>query len=173
MKTLEQQLSQYAAYHRDGRNIATHFVGIPLIVLAVITLMSRPVMDLAGWPMSLAVLASICAGAYYLSLDRPLGALMSAVLALCVWFGAWAAAQSSVVWLSIGIGGFVVGWVFQFIGHAWEGRKPAFVDDVMGLVIGPLFVAAEAIFLLGLRAELKGTVEASAGKVRRAQNAIS
>src|SRR3982751_2786976 len=26
---------QYAAYHRDRRNIATHFVGIPLIVFAV------------------------------------------------------------------------------------------------------------------------------------------
>ena len=27
-------MAQYAAYHRDRRNIATHFVGIPLIVIA-------------------------------------------------------------------------------------------------------------------------------------------
>ena len=35
-------MAQYAAYHRDRRrNIATHFVGIPLIVFAVVTLLAR------------------------------------------------------------------------------------------------------------------------------------
>ena len=42
MKTLVDQLGQYAEYHRDRRNIATHFVGIPLIVVAVAVLLSRP-----------------------------------------------------------------------------------------------------------------------------------
>ena len=28
-------LSQYALYHRDRRNIASHFVGVPMIVFAV------------------------------------------------------------------------------------------------------------------------------------------
>ena len=42
MKSLVDHLSQYAAYHRDPHNIATHFVGIPLIVIAVATLLSRP-----------------------------------------------------------------------------------------------------------------------------------
>ena len=36
MKSLVDHLSQYAAYHRDPHNIATHFVGIPLIVIAVV-----------------------------------------------------------------------------------------------------------------------------------------
>ena len=44
MKTLTDQLAQYAAYHRDRRNIATHFIGIPMIVLAVQVLLSRPVL---------------------------------------------------------------------------------------------------------------------------------
>lgn len=42
MKSLVDHLSQYAAYHRDKRNIVTHFVGIPLIVIAVAVLLSRP-----------------------------------------------------------------------------------------------------------------------------------
>ena len=33
MRSLEDQLATYAAYHRDARNIATHFIGIPLIVV--------------------------------------------------------------------------------------------------------------------------------------------
>jgi uncharacterized membrane protein YGL010W len=42
MKSLVDHLSQYAAYHRDPRNIASHFIGIPLIVVAVAVLLSRP-----------------------------------------------------------------------------------------------------------------------------------
>ena len=45
MKTLVDQLAQYADYHRDRRNIATHFVGIPMIVLAVQVLLSRPALQ--------------------------------------------------------------------------------------------------------------------------------
>ena len=48
----------------------------------------------------------------------------------------------------------MVGWVIQFVGHVFEGRKPAFVDDIMGLIIGPLFVVAEVGFALGLRREV-------------------
>jgi uncharacterized membrane protein YGL010W len=58
-------------------------------------------------------------------------------------------------WLAWGIGLFVVGWIIQFVGHYFEGRKPAFMDDIMGLAIGPLFVAAELAFLLGLRKDLE------------------
>ena len=39
---------------------------------------------------------------------------------------------------------FVVGWAIQFLGHKFEGMKPAFFDDVKQLLIGPIFVAAEA-----------------------------
>ncbi|HEY2608686.1 MAG TPA: Mpo1-like protein, partial [Paraburkholderia sp.] len=48
MSTLTQQLTQYAAYHRDRRNIATHFIGIPLIVLALAVLLSRPAFTLGA-----------------------------------------------------------------------------------------------------------------------------
>ncbi len=58
---------------------------------------------------------------------------------------------------------FVVGWVFQFVGHYYEGRKPAFVDDLSGLIIGPLFVAAEFAFAMGLRKEVQDAVEAKVG----------
>ena len=43
-------MAQYAAYHRDRRNIATHFVGIPLIVYAIAILLARPVVELGALP---------------------------------------------------------------------------------------------------------------------------
>lgn len=166
MKSLEDQLSNYAAYHSDPRNIATHFVGIPLIVLAIAVLLSRPAIPLSGLVVSPALVAVIAASAYYLRLSRGLGVVMAALLALGAWFGAWAAELSTPAWLAVGVGGFVVGWVFQFVGHFWEGRKPAFVDDLMGLIVGPLFVVAEALFGLGLLRELQREVEARSGPVR-------
>jgi uncharacterized membrane protein YGL010W len=57
----------------------------------------------------------------------------------------------------------VFGWILQFIGHGWEGKKPAFLDDVMGLAIGPLFVTAEAFFALRKKRELKEAIEARVG----------
>lgn len=166
MRSLEDHLSSYASYHRDPRNIATHFIGIPLIVLAITVLLSRPSFTAVGLVVSPAVVVTIGVSAYYLALSRGLGLLMTGLLALCVGVGAWVAQLSTAAWLSLGIGGFVVGWVFQFVGHFWEGRKPAFVDDLMGLVIGPLFVVVEALFALGLLPGLQRAIEARSGPVR-------
>ncbi len=163
MKTLVDQLSQYAQYHRDRRNIFSHFIGIPLIVVAVAVLLSRPGFELAGLWLSPALLTALAAGVYYLRLDLRFGLLMAALLGLCLWAGAALAVQSTAVWLSGGLGLFVVGWIIQFVGHYYEGRKPAFVDDLMGLVIGPLFVIAELAFLLGLRDDVRIAVEERAG----------
>lgn len=69
--------------------------------------------------------------------------------------------------LLLGVGLFVVGWVFQFVGHYFEGKKPAFVDDLMGLVIGPLFVVAEILFLIGFFEDLKASIEQHAGMIEK------
>lgn len=38
-----------------------------------------------------------------------------------------------------GIAMFVVGWIFQFIGHAIEKTMPEFITNPVFLLIGPLF----------------------------------
>ena len=155
MKTLVDHLAQYAAYHRDSRNILSHFVGIPLIVLAVAVLLARPAVEAFGLWLSPATLAAVATAVFYLRLDLRFGLLMSLLLALSLWAAALLALQATVVWLASGIGLFVIGWLIQFVGHYYEGRKPAFVDDLTGLVIGPLFVAAETAFLLGMRKDIE------------------
>lgn len=166
MKSLVDHLSQYAAYHRDPRNIVSHFIGIPMIVVAVAVLLSRPEWTVAGLWLSPAVLLALFAAGFYLRLELALGVLMSVLMGLSVWAGHVLAAQSTLVWLSSGIGLFVVGWVIQFVGHYYEGRKPAFVDDVSGLIVGPLFVVAEMAFLVGLRHDLKRQIEERSGPMR-------
>lgn len=163
MKTLVDQLAQYAAYHRDRRNIAIHLVGIPLIVFAVAILLSRPEFVLGGMVLSPALVVTALTVLYYFALDLRYGVLMALLMALTLWGAQAVAATPTATWLSAGIGLFVLGWILQFIGHAWEGKKPAFVDDLIGLIIGPLFVVAEVGFMLGLGTRVRTQIEQRVG----------
>ena len=51
--------------------------------------------------------------------------------------------------------------------------KPAFFDDLKGLLIGPIFVLAEITFKLGYRPNLEKEVTAQAVQLRRQLNATT
>ncbi len=50
----------------------------------------------------------------------------------------------TVVGLPLAAGLFSVGWTFQFVGHAFEGKKPSFVEDKRALVIGLMWWAEKS-----------------------------
>jgi uncharacterized membrane protein YGL010W len=56
-----------------------------------------------------------------------------------------------------------VGWLIQFVGHYYEGRKPAAADDLVGLLVGPMFVVLEMLAPLGLFKDLMADIERVAG----------
>jgi len=159
MSALEKQLSTYSEYHRDSRNVATHMVGIPLIVLAVAVLASRPSIAVGEFlRFTPAMLLSAVAAGFYLRLDLRFGIVMVALLGLANWFGLIVGAQPTKPWLAVGLGLFAAGWLLQFLGHHFEGRKPAFLDDIASLLVGPLFIVAEIAFLVGLRSDVRRAV---------------
>ena len=45
---------------------------------------------------------------------------------------------------------FIVGWIFQFVGHAIEGNQPAFFRNPIYLLIGPLWILRRGARALGL-----------------------
>lgn len=169
MDNATRQLIEYARYHRDPRNIATHFVGIPLIAFGIAALLARvpmggadAVVPGAHW------LVWALTAVWYLRLGRasitvPTIAALGALVALAHPLGA--APLST--WLTWGLGSFVVGWVFQTVGHVWEGRKPAFLDDLRGLLVGPMFLVAEVQMALGLQRDAHQAVMSQAGPVQR------
>jgi uncharacterized membrane protein YGL010W len=53
---------------------------------------------------------------------------------------------------------FVGGWRLQLIGHYFEGRKPALVDNVFQIFVAPIFLAAEVFFALGYKKNLRKNV---------------
>jgi uncharacterized membrane protein YGL010W len=157
-------LSQYAEYHRDRRNITSHFVGVPMIVFGVGVLLARPAFGLGGWALSPAWIAFALSAAWYLTRGNfSLGVVTSACVGVLILLAHQVAYGSIAAWLAWGVGMFFVGWVIQFIGHWYEGRKPAFVDDIIGLLVGPMFVVAEALFMLGWNKPLLAEIEQRAG----------
>lgn len=171
MSKLERLLSQYAAYHLDRKNVLTHFVGIPLIVFSIMCLTARAGLMISGFELTLALLLIIASVIYYLSLDKIFGLIMLLVFAVTYPLALMIAKMSLMSWLIWSVGIFVVGWIIQFIGHYYEKKKPAFMDDVIGLAIGPLFVLAEFVFLLGFRKELEQRMLTEARRQRAEMDA--
>lgn len=162
MSSLVDRLVSYAEYHRDKRNIATHFVGIPMILVGTQSALAR----IGIGPLNAATAATGLATRYYRAIDPGYGTIMGGVLAATCAAGTAIAAMPFPVWAGTTASLLVGGWALQFLGHYFEGRKPAFMDDIRGLLDGPLFLVAEAAFALGRSPELREEVERRAGPTR-------
>jgi uncharacterized membrane protein YGL010W len=124
-------LAEYGTYHRDKRNLVCHEIGIPLIVLSIVALMR---LAHAG-PVDLAMLALVAVSIYYFRLAG-FAALGAVALLVVLYF------VSLFVSWPVAVGMFVVGWIFQFVGHAYEGKSPAFLTNIQHLLVGPLWIVA-------------------------------
>ena len=131
-------LSDYGSYHRTRGNLACHGVGIPLIVFGIISFLL--LVQLGGTRWTAAEIVIAAAVLYYATLDVLLALAMLAPFAILD-----VAARAAGDW-RIGLAGFVVGWVFQGIGHArYEHKSPAFLRNMVHLLVGPLFLVNELL----------------------------
>jgi len=156
-----EQMAMYSAYHRDMRNRATHFIGIPAIVFAIyIPLSWVPLGRVGAIDANLAMALLAAVAVFYIWLDRVIGTAMVAVLLVLYWAAAQIAGMGTVVGWSVFAAAFVGGWVFQLVGHVFEGRRPALADNLLQALIGPMFIVAETIFAAGMKRDLHDAVEA-------------
>jgi len=168
MKTLEEQMSFYAAYHQDARNKATHFIGVPVIILSLFIPLAWLRLDVGEFPITAAMVFAGVVLAYYFVLDVPLALAMLVVNAVLLWLGHLFAAQGALQgWAWFGVF-FVGGWILQLVGHVFEGRKPALADNFFQIFIAPLFLAAEVFFALGYKPRLHAAVQERALRMRAA-----
>jgi len=166
MKTLEDQMSFYAAYHQDGRNKATHFVGVPAIMLSLFIPLAWLRVDLGGMTITAAMLFAAAVLVYYFLLDVPLALAMLVLTGALVYLGqtlAGLGAAAGWTWFAIL---FVGGWILQLVGHVFEGRKPALTDNLFQIFVAPVFLCAELFFALGYRPQLQAAVHKRALRLR-------
>src|SRR5258707_2652439 len=87
MKSLEDQMSFYAAYHQDARNKATHFIGVPVIVLSLFIPLAWLRVEVGGITLTAAMIFAGAGLIYYFMLDVALGLGMVVFNAALLWLG--------------------------------------------------------------------------------------
>ncbi len=133
-KTLDHWLAEYSLSHRHPANRIIHTVCVPAILFASIALLWN--VHLLG--LRAAYLAMILVAPFYLALGWRASIIMAGQLLICVLIlSVWPCA---VPLLPSAAGIFGAAWIGQFVGHAIEGRRPKFLQDIMFLLIGPLWV---------------------------------
>ncbi|WP_065187466.1 Mpo1 family 2-hydroxy fatty acid dioxygenase [Shewanella woodyi] len=171
MKSAEEQLSTYKSVHLNPKNIKTHFVGVPLIIWSLFLLLNLiPVtffaLDTPAISINVASVFAIGVLLYYIKLHARLALGLALFIIPVLYTSSLVAQVQGALWIALAV--FVIGWVFQLIGHQYEKAKPAFIDDLNQLLIGPFFLMAEVYFLLGLEKELDKQITPMAVDKRRA-----
>lgn len=141
-RRIDALLHHYGLSHVHPTNEVIHMVAIPAIMLSLIGLMFalHPALALVFFAASMV---------YYARLSWPFTGCM--LLLSSVMLAVVDALDARGVLVPVSVLMFVVAWIFQFIGHRIEGKKPSFFEDVQYLWVGPLFVLSKGFLRLGVR----------------------
>jgi uncharacterized membrane protein YGL010W len=141
IRQIDYLLAHYGESHQNPGNELIHFVAIPLIVFSLIGLLQ--------WIHPNVALVVIAASIVYYARLSTLFMVSMALLAALMLYVIGLMDPALLLPASVGI--FVVSWIFQFIGHKMEGKKPSFLEDLQYLLVGPLFVLSKLFLKLGVR----------------------
>lgn len=160
MKSFTEQAQLYAAYHQKKATLYTHFAGIPLILFGIMIFLGFFQLIVPGvFATTMAEIATLILFIHYLRLNWQLALLIAPVLVLMVWLSSLISYAGPT---SFALGAFLIvsilGWALQLTGHFIEGIKPAFTDNLASLPIAPLYLTAEACFILGRMQKLRDQV---------------
>ena len=147
MTYFEDRLADYDRIHRNPINRVLHAVGIPTIQLGVLGLLG---LVKGPSPMVNGATALIAVGFIIMARYSIRAAIAQTIFASLVAYTAFVISDSQPMLVSFAIFGaaFVVGWMLQFAGHAFERQSPEFVRTPLNLLIGPLFVLNEVFRIL-------------------------
>jgi uncharacterized membrane protein YGL010W len=145
MRTIESLLSEYAESHQNRTNQIIHKICVPLIVFSVIGLIWTIPSPWTNPYLNYASMIAVMVLIYYFILSPKYFAFMLPMFLAFIMAAAWINLVSNLLVVSLLV--FVVSWIFQFIGHKIEGKKPSFLKDLLFLLIGPLWVV-KALFKL-------------------------
>ncbi|MBI1224111.1 MAG: DUF962 domain-containing protein [Bacteroidetes bacterium] len=137
-------LDKYGESHQNAVNKLIHWVCVPSIMFSLFGLLySIPFLTERSLFTNWATYALVLALVYYMRLSVPMfigfvligGAMVYGVNAI---YEATYGDAKMLALISVVI--FAVAWVFQFVGHKIEGKKPSFLEDLQFLLIGPAWL---------------------------------
>jgi uncharacterized membrane protein YGL010W len=147
MSKLNELAGSYGSYHQSKANQIMHMIGIPLII-ASLFIMSNwfTVSFLTHGHVELSWLLIALFAIYYLQIDTKAALVMTAIYIVfnCIMI-AICFTLTSKIQIILAIALFIIGWVLNFIGHGIEGKKPAFLDNILQTLIAPIFITDEIL----------------------------
>jgi len=142
MKNLDTWFTEYSKSHQHPLNIKIHYICVPLIAYSTLGIIDAlSLLLIPQLPVSLVYLVIFLCGLFYLNLSLRLGLILIASTLFMVFSFKLFSNPNDQLLLSVII--FLISWLFQFIGHKYEGAKPSFLKDITFLLIGPLWVLAK------------------------------
>ncbi|CAF1336894.1 unnamed protein product [Didymodactylos carnosus] len=153
-------LDEYNDSHINPINILIHKVAVPVILFTVVGFLwalpipsgrFRHLLSVGKVGLvNMAALAIIGLLAFYFRLSTKIG--MGMALVFVVMMGILTNMElKNVKIFRLCIILFIVAWIFQFIGHEIEGKKPAFFKDLQFLLIGPIWTLAGLYRTVGIK----------------------
>jgi uncharacterized membrane protein YGL010W len=144
MRTLQEWLDAYGESHQNSTNRKIHKVAVPGIFFSIVGLIwSIPALSIFSIELNWIWVALVPVMVFYLRLSISIFLSMLAFSLICIAVIYALDFSLNILYLSIGL--FVVLWVFQFVGHKIEGKKPSFFDDIQFLLIGPVWVFKQKV----------------------------
>ncbi|MCT4641247.1 MAG: DUF962 domain-containing protein [Bacteriovoracaceae bacterium] len=134
MSKLDSLMAKYAISHQNHTNKLIHIICVPAIMFSIIGIL----MCVPLFKFNTAYILIIGASIYYFTLSKKYFGIMLPIVLVMYLANIMIARSANLFVISISI--FVISWIFQFIGHKIEGKKPSFLDDLHFLLIGPLWV---------------------------------
>ncbi len=163
----EDSLAFYGAYHNEERNKFVHIVCVwPILYTALLFLHYAPAPDALAnafpeYTINWSTVAAIFYAAYYFLVEQPgVAGPIASVLVVNGYFLTQNIVASYPDAWKISIIIHISCWAAQIYGHqVFEKRAPAFLDNlIQAIVMAPLFVLLEVLFVFGYRRDLQERV---------------
>ena len=141
---IQKQLDDYHRYHQNKINLAIHIIGIPMIVFSLIIASSWPSICFQPYfkvPLSVPLIIALTA--FYACYNRNVALISLIGFVPMAAIGIIMSHKFLKIALLTALTLFILGWILQLIGHWIEKKKPAFSDNILHLLIGPLFIVIE------------------------------
>ncbi|MCO4743720.1 MAG: DUF962 domain-containing protein [Proteobacteria bacterium] len=150
MRTADEWFELYGESHKNKINKIIHWVCIPVILMTTLGLFQTiPHPFGEGVWMHWGTLVAAAGLVFYARLSLTLAAGMAVVSATALAVNA-ALVTAGVNLLTFSLGVFFIAWLFQFIGHKIEGKKPSFFQDLQFLLIGPAWLLQFVMRAVGI-----------------------
>lgn len=147
MRKIDLLLEEYGESHQNSTNKLIHWICVPVIFWSITALLWKvklgfiiPETDIE---LNATMIALVAVAIYYLLLSPSLmmGMFLFSIVCVGITYQLEQMEETSdlKLWI-IALSAFVIAWIFQFVGHKIEGKKPSFFKDLQFLLVGPAWL---------------------------------